>query len=427
MSSSLRLRRLQGVVGVAQIKTIADLTPDPQNARRHNPRNVGMLERSLNEVGAARSIVIDEDGVILAGNATIEAAAQAGIERVQVVEADGDTIIAVRRTGLTAEQKTKLALYDNRVAELAEWEPGVLAELAVDFDLSDLFTAVEFADLAQPVLPEPGGGGDEFDATPEEGETRTHTGELWSIGGVHRLVVGDCTDAATVSLLMDGERAVLVFEDPPYNVAYQDNESIESLKARNRRTDGKIVENDAMTDEQFDTFLDAFIAALPLAPGGAYYLCAPPGHPETQFRNALNRVSGCELRQCIVWIKDRFVFGRQDYHWRHESILYGWKEGAAHYFVDDRTQDTVWEIARPTDSPDHPTQKPIALPIRAIENSSRLGDIVFDGFLGSGTTLIAAHRTGRRCYGCEISPRYADVILRRAEAEGLECELLTDG
>lgn len=121
------------------IQHLRDLTPDPHNARRHNPRNVGMLEKALNEVGAARSIVIDEDGVVLAGNATIEAAQQAGIERVRVIEADGNEIIAVQRKGLSPDQKTKLALYDNRVAELAEWEPGVLAELAGEIDLSGMY------------------------------------------------------------------------------------------------------------------------------------------------------------------------------------------------------------------------------------------------------------------------------------------------
>lgn len=139
------------------IKHLKDLTHDPKNARRHNLRNVGMLEKALNEVGAARSIVIDEDGVVLAGNATIDAAAQAGIERVRVVEADGNEIIAVQRKGLTPEQKTKLALYDNRVAELADWEPDVLAELAGEMDLSALFNADELALYSEPAADEWGG------------------------------------------------------------------------------------------------------------------------------------------------------------------------------------------------------------------------------------------------------------------------------
>ena len=131
--------------------------------------------------------------------------------------------------------------------------------------------------------------------------------------------------------------------------------------------------------------------------------------------------SGFGYRHGLVWVKDSFVFGRSDYHYRHEPILYGWLEGA-HYFIDDRTQSSVFEIPRPKDSDDHPTQKPVELVQRMVENSTPLGEIVYDPFLGSGTTLIAAHRTGRRCYGMEIAPRYADVILRRAEAEGLTVE-----
>ena len=183
------------------IQTIEDLTPDPRNARRHTPRNIGVIERSLGEVGAARSIVIDEDGVILAGNATTEAAMQAGITRVRVIEADGNELIAVQRRGLTPEQKVKLALADNRAAELAEWEPDVLAEIAAEMDVSGLFRADELAELAMLAEPEAGAGGDEFDTTPDDGPTRAQLGDLWIIGGKHRLLVGDCTIAANVARL----------------------------------------------------------------------------------------------------------------------------------------------------------------------------------------------------------------------------------
>ena len=148
------------------IQTIEDLTPDPRNARRHTPRNIGVIERSLGEVGAARSIVIDEDGVILAGNATTEAAQQAGITRVRVIEADGNELIAVQRRGLTPEQKVKLALADNRAAELAEWEPDVLAEIAQEMDVSGLFRADELAELA--MLAEPEAGEAQIDTVPEQ-------------------------------------------------------------------------------------------------------------------------------------------------------------------------------------------------------------------------------------------------------------------
>jgi len=179
------------------------------------------------------------------------------------------------------------------------------------------------------------------------------------------------------------------------------------------------VSNDAMGDAEFDAFLDSLLTKWPLVEGGPFYLCAPPGRTETQFRNALERAPGLMLRQCIVWVKDRFVFGRQDYHWRHESILYGWRGGAAHYFADDRTQDTVWEFSRPTTSKQHPTMKPVDLPVRAINNSSRRGDSVWDGCCGSGTTLVACEQLGRRGYGMEIEPKYVAVTLERLAGMGL--------
>ena len=240
----------------------------------------------------------------------------------------------------------------------------------------------------------------------------------------HKIICGDCTDPAVVERVMGGEKADMVWTDPPYNVAYQSGESIKSLKARNRRIDGMIVENDSMNDEDFNAFLNAFLSLLPLVVGGVYYLCAPAGRTETQFRNALDGVSGLQLRQALVWVKDRFVFGRQDYHWRHESILYGWKDGGAHYFVEDRTQDTVWEIKRPSTSEFHPTMKPVELVARAVENSSQSGQIVYDPFLGSGTTLVACQQLGRIGRGCEISPAYVAVCLERLSDMGLTPELV---
>jgi DNA modification methylase len=390
------------------------LLTNPKNYRTHPGSQADALRGVLGDVGVVQNVLANErTGFLIDGHLRVMEALKAGQPTIPVTWVDlseeEEALILATLDPLAAMAGTDAAQLDALLRDVSTDSPAVQAMLDA--------LATEAG-----IVPPVGAGGDEFDATPEDGPTRTQAGDLWVIGGVHRLLVGDCTDAANVARLMGGGRAALVFEDPPYNVAYQDNESIESLKARNRRTDGKIVANDAMSDADFDGFLDRVLAALPLGAGGVYYLCAPAGRTETQFRNALDRTDDMPLRQCIVWLKDRFVFGRQDYHWRHESILYGWKDGAAHYFVDDRTQDTVWEIERPTASPDHPTQKPVGLPERAIGNSSRSGEIVFDGFLGSGTTLIAAHRTGRRCYGMEIEPRYADVILRRAEAEGLAVE-----
>ena len=390
------------------IKHLSDLTPDPKNARRHNPRNIGMIERALNEVGAARSIVVDEAGVVLAGNGLVEAAAQAGIERVRVVDADGDEIIAVRRRGLTEEQKTKLALYDNRTAELADWEPGVLAELAQELDLGSLFTDLELSDLAMPALPEPGAGGDEFDSTPDDGPTRAQLGDLWLIGGVHRLLVGDCTDPANVARLMGGERADMVFTDPPYGVDYEGGLN----ETKRERLAG-------------DTSAALYGACMSTAtphckPSAPWYIWFAGTVGEPVYTAVSSH--GYKVRAMIVWNKLDAHYGNfmAQYMQKHEPCLYVVKDAPPWHGPTNEV--TVWDVKQPSVNEYHPTQKPLELAERAMRNSSVNGALVCDWFLGSGTTLIAAHRTGRRCYGMEIAPRYADVILRRAEAEGLTVE-----
>lgn len=374
------------------IKTIADLTPDPRNARAHTPRNVGMIETALNEVGAARSIVIDEDGVVLAGNATIEAAAQAGIERVQVVDADGNTIIAVRRSGLTPEQKTRLALFDNRAAELADWDAGVLAALAEEIDLSGLFRDEELAALLAQEAVDIGGAGDEFDTTPQDGPTRTQAGDLWIIGEKHRLLVGDCTDAANVERLMGGERAALMLSDPPYNVGYDYDST-----------------DDEMSPEDYAQFCRTY---LYLGSLHSDMQVITPGKSNERLYDP---------EETMTWYKG-FGLSRGHYYKAMVTepiLLFGEKPKGKFYATDhfDFHTERIEGLREM-----HTCPKPIALFTALLEPMTERGDVVYDAFLGSGTTLIAAHQTGRRCYGMEISPRYADVILRRAEAAGLSCE-----
>lgn len=204
------------------------------------------------------------------------------------------------------------------------------------------------------------------------------------------------------------ERADLVFTDPPYGVSYGDkNEFLNSVDKGNRVQ--KNIENDHLTNEDLGRLLTKSFELFPLKDGGVFYICSPAGTTETVFRNSLKH----QLRQCIVWAKQQFVIGRQDYHWKHESILYGWKEGASHYFVDDRSQDTVWNFDKPHLSKLHPTMKPIALVSKAINNSSKRNQIVFDGFSGSGSTLIACEKSKRRCRAMELDEKYASVIIRR--------------
>jgi len=236
-------------------------------------------------------------------------------------------------------------------------------------------------------------------------DTRTvRTGDLWQLGD-HKIVCGDSSDATVIAALMEAETATMMFADPPYGVHYV-----------GKRVARRAIANDDATAEELQHLLQNAFTAAPLRPGAAFYVCCPSNDNEMAFRQALSS-SGLSVRQQIVWVKNHFVLSRQDYHWKHEVMQYGWKNGASHYFVDDRTQHTVWHANKPQRSALHPTMKPIELVIRAISNSSLPGEIVFDGFGGSGTTLVACERLGRRCRMVEIDPHYVASIISRWETD----------
>jgi site-specific DNA-methyltransferase (adenine-specific) len=242
----------------------------------------------------------------------------------------------------------------------------------------------------------------------------TKAGDLWTLGD-HRLLCGDSTKAEDVERLMAGAKADLMLTDPPYNVALGMNETPEQAKARNRRTDGKVVANDSMSDSDFRAFLVSCFgqAFASMQPGAAFYVW----HADSEgfnFRGAI-RDCGEKVRQCLVWAKDVLVMGRQDYQWQHEPCLYGWKDGAAHGWYSDRKQTTLLRFDRPSRNQEHPTMKPVSLFAYLMGNSTAPQGLAYDPFLGSGTTLIAAEQLGRKCYGMEISPQYCDVIVNRWE------------
>jgi len=208
-----------------------------------------------------------------------------------------------------------------------------------------------------------------------------------------------------------------VFTDPPYGVDVQERD-LKQAEVRGRRKDGKGVANDNLSLEDLSILLnDALgLAYAQTKPGGAWYVCSPPGDLMIMFGTVLNTLPKVN-RHSLVWVKDQFVMGRADYHYRHETMFYGWKEGAAHTWNSDRKQDSVWEIPRPRRSPEHPTMKPLELVERAIRNSSVKGETVLDPFGGSGTTVVAAARLGRVGRCIEVDPSYVDVIVARLEAE----------
>jgi len=380
------------------VTSINNLKSDHKNARKRTDRSAALIAESLKRYGAARSIVIDEDGRILAGNGTVEGAKKAGINKVRIIEAEGDELIAVRRTGLSEDEKVGLAIADNRSSDLSEWDNEMLRQLSEEHDLTPWFEDDEL--LAEVLEPEQGKT-DPDDVPEPPKEPITKPGDLWILGN-HRLLCGDSTDTVALERLMENKPADLWLTDPPYNVNYEGGTGLK-------------IQNDNMKDAEFRQFLhDVYVAAnCFLRPGAAFYIW----HADSEgynFRAAAIDV-GWKVRQCLIWLKSSLVMGRQDYQWKHEPCLYGWTDGAAHYWGSDRKQTTILEFDKPRRNGEHPTMKPVELFQYQMANSTKQGDVVLDSFGGSGTTIIAAERIHRKARLMELDPAYCDVIVKRWE------------
>jgi len=366
------------------MKKVSELK-EYENNPRNNEAAIDAVAKSIEEFGFKVPIVITKDHVIIAGHTRLKASKKLGLDEVPCIVADD----------LTDEQIKAFRLADNKTAELASWDFTKLeSELAsIEMDMSQF----GFEDLESGVPDN--ATDDDFDPSEELTETPyTQKDDIYLLGN-HRVMCGDATIKESVDKLIQEDKVDLTFTDPPYNVDYEG-------------TAGKIM-NDKMEDNTFYLFLfKAFQNVFDhTKPGGAIYVC----HADTEginFRTAFKN-AGFKLAECLVWVKNALVLGRQDYHWRHEPILYGWKEGAAHYFIDDRTQDTIWEYNKPKRNEEHPTMKPLELCGRAIANSSRVGEIVLDLFGGSGSTLIASDQLQRKARLMELDERFVDVIVKR--------------
>jgi DNA modification methylase len=402
---------------------VEDVHPHPKNPR---VGDVDAIADSLEAHGQYRPIVVQRSsGYVLAGNHTLKGArrlrdrGQPGWDTIDAVVLDVDDVEAAR-----------IMLVDNRTADLGTYDDGVLVALLRELpDLSgtgydeDVLAELEAA-LAAGEEPDSHTDPDDVPDLPAA-EPVSRVGDVWLLGP-HRLAVGDATDRVVVDRAVAGRPVDLLWTDPPYGVQYV-GKTADALTITNDRLDA-----DALLEFLVDLFTGA---RRTMRPGAAFYVCSPPGDLELTFRLAL-REAPLPLHQAIVWRKDRFVLGRHDYQWQHESvlygwtsggqpltpphyepdhdtILYGWKEGAAHTWDGGRKQTTVWDIPRPARNDVHPTMKPVALVERAVENSTARGALVLDTCAGSGSTLIAAHRTGRLAALVELDPRYADVICRR--------------
>lgn len=381
------------------------------------------LKRSITEFGYVEPIIWNKrTGVVIGGHQRLKVLQHLGYTEVDCVVLDID------------EQKEKaLNVALNKIS--GAWDVPLLTALLRDLDESgfdatltgfDVSEMSELFDDQSEIVED-----DPPEAAPEGTEPFSQLGDRWLLGR-HVLYCGDSTEKKDIAALMDGKQADLVVTDPPYNVAYEGS-------------NGLRIQNDDMPEEQFLAFLIAAFSRMHdvMKPGTPFYIW----HAETvggAFRRATNEALG-KVRQMLVWNKNAFTMGHQDYQWKHEACIYGWTDGGSHYFVDDRTQATVIEDKRidinklkkeemrdllreifsdkvsttvidenkPARNADHPTMKPLKLLARLIKNSSRQGDIVLDTFGGSGSTLITCEQLGRSCYTMELDPKYADVIVKR--------------
>lgn len=410
-------------------RLITDLTPAEYNPRKRlTPADAEYIkiQRSLQEFGYVDPIIINADNTIIGGHQRASVMKELGYKEIDVVVVNLDKV---------QEKALNIAL--NKIS--GEWDfeklEALLAELQQEMDATVTgFDDEEINEMLQKIdtLDADEDGFKAEEAFEDVEEPISQPGDIYQLGR-HRLMCGDSTKAADIIMLMDGQEADLLLTDPPYNVDVENSSNMKIM-------------NDNMESSRFRNFLmDAFRATdKGLKPGAAYYIW----HADNEgynFRAACENV-GWKVRQCLIWNKNSFNMGRQDYQWKHEPCLYGWKDGAPHYFVDDRTQATVIEDKinlkklkkeellqmlqdifgdkisttvinedKPSVNSEHPTMKPIKLLSRQIKNSSRQNDIVLDVFGGSGSTMIACEQLNRTCYMMELDPRYCDVIINRWE------------
>jgi len=373
------------------------LTANARNARTHSDEQVAQIAASIREWGWTSPVLVDEAGTIIAGHGRVLAAQSLGIAEVPVMVA----------AGWSEAQKRAYVIADNKLALNAGWDsellPVELGDLkAMGFDLS----LTGFGELELGKLMLDGGDSSDPDEVPEPpSEPISRPGDMW-ICGEHRVLCGDATVRTDVEKLLDGELADMAFTDPPYNVNYA-NSAKDKLRGKNRP-----ILNDAL-GEGFGALLLAASANMLAVTKGGIYICMSSSELDT-LQKAF-REAGGKWSTFVIWAKNTFTLGRADYQRQYEPILYGWKDGADHFWCGARDQGDVWFFDKPHKNDLHPTMKPVALVERAVRNSSKSRDIVLDLFGGSGTTMIAAERTGRRARLLELDPRYIDVIVRRWE------------
>lgn len=368
---------------------IKEIKPYDRNAKKHDDTQINNVAESIRQFGFVQPIVIDSNGVIVIGHCRFEAAKRLKYAEVPCIMVDD----------LTPEQVDALRIVDNKTNE-SPWDIDLLTEelqgldlSMFDFEWDFIEDPTESAEITEDEAPE-------VDKT---NDPISKFGQIWKLGR-HRLMCGDSTSEENVKALLGGAKADLLLTDPPYGVDYT-GKTKDTLK----------IQNDAKTDEEMIEFLSsAFRAADSVMKPGAVFYIWYAGLKEHAFDKAC-QLTGWEVRQILIWAKNTMVMGRQDYQWKHEPCIYGWKGGAGHLWASDRKQTTILEFDRPTANKEHPTMKPIALFDYQIQNNTKGGDIVLDLFGGSGTTIMACEQNGRNACVMEYDPKYVDVIIKRWE------------
>lgn len=380
-----------------KIDKLIPATYNPRKNLKPSDAEYVKIKNSIEKFGFVSPLVINKDMTVIGGHQRLKVLKEMGIVEVECIIVDLDK---------TNEKALNIAL--NKIQ--GDWDEEKLEALLQELKLEDFdtnLTGFDFDEVDEILKDVNGSKEDDFDvdsAYEEIEEPITKPGDVWILGK-QRLMCGDSAQKEDVMHLMNNQDADMLLTDPPYNVDYVGKTS-EALK----------IKNDNMSDNQFYEFLKKVFENMysVTKEGASIYVF----HADTEglnFRKAF-KDAGYKLAECLIWKKDCFVMGRQDYQWQHEPILYGWKEGAAHHFINDRTQSTILEFDRPRQSSLHPTMKPIDLVARLLKNSSKENDKILDLFGGSGSTIIAAEQLNRNCYTMELDPKYCDVIVKRWES-----------
>ena len=374
------------------ITKVDALIPYALNSRTHSEEQVAQIAASIREFGFTNPVLVDEDNNLIAGHGRLLAARKLNMAEVP----------AITVTGLDDRKRRALVIADNKIALNSDWDIDALKveleDLASDFGELMGFSQDELVEL----LKQPDSGLTADDAVPEAPEQPvTVKGDVWNLGN-HRLMCGDSTSIADLETLCENQLVDMWLTDPPYNVAYV-----------GKTKDALVIQNDEMGDQDFRQFLvDAYSAADAVMKKGAVFYIWHADSEGYNFRGAAHDI-GWQIRQCLIWRKQSMVMGRQDYHWQHEPCLYGWKDGASHLWASDRKQTTILNFDRPSKNEQHPTMKPVELFVYQMLNNTKGDDLVLDSFVGSGTTVIACEKHGRRARAMEVDPVYCDVTITR--------------